>query len=335
MPINKNAYRRFAVIDAALTNKMRPYPNMEDLRAACMEKLDLDSVAIDTIQKDIKEMKKPPPDGFNAPIYYNRFHRGYEYTDPNFSIHKTGLNSDDLIALEEITDLLQIIGGSRLSNNFSHAVEKVKSTYKEALSDASKEVISRQAIQTELAPKIRGFEYFDTFYKAIKDRFPVSFIHYSYTKREFKSIILHPVFLKEFDKFWYVVGFSETHQGLRTFGLDRIYDPLILIRSFMNPPAGESENYLDDVYGVYPIKGKKKQEVSFYAEALITNYIEARPIHNSQKIKKYAHGDASISLDVIPSYELVMLLRSYGSQIGWIEPEWLSDMVYEIQDEEE
>ena len=40
MPINKNAYRRYKVIDLCLRNKMRTYPNMNDLLAAIEEKLD-------------------------------------------------------------------------------------------------------------------------------------------------------------------------------------------------------------------------------------------------------------------------------------------------------
>ena len=50
---------------------MRTYPNMNDLLAAIEEKLDVNTTA-ETVQKDIAVMKKMPPDGFDAPIKFNR-----------------------------------------------------------------------------------------------------------------------------------------------------------------------------------------------------------------------------------------------------------------------
>ena len=70
MPINKNAYRRYKVIDSCLRNKMRTYPKMNDLLAAIEEKLDVNTTA-ETVQKDIATMKMLPPDGFDAPIKFN------------------------------------------------------------------------------------------------------------------------------------------------------------------------------------------------------------------------------------------------------------------------
>ena len=78
MPINKNAYRRYKVIDACLRNKMRRYPNMKELLAALEEKLGVNTTA-ETVQKDIAVMKMLPPDGFDAPIKFNRTHLGYDH----------------------------------------------------------------------------------------------------------------------------------------------------------------------------------------------------------------------------------------------------------------
>ena len=48
-------------------------------------------------------------------------------------------------------------------------------------------------------PTSRGFEHFDLFYTACIIKQPVSFIHYSYKKRLFSSIIIHPSLIKEFE----------------------------------------------------------------------------------------------------------------------------------------
>ena len=59
----------------------------------------------------------------------------------------------------------------------------------------------------------------------------------------FSSVIVHPIRLKEFDNKWYLIGYSERHEALRTFGLDRIYEPSLLKRKYINTPADEVEHY--------------------------------------------------------------------------------------------
>ncbi|MBM3455881.1 MAG: hypothetical protein FJX80_12155, partial [Bacteroidetes bacterium] len=130
MPINKSAYQRYVVIDSLLRNKMRPYPTMQELIAACNDRLSINT-KLNTIQKDIEKMKLPPPDGFNAPIYYDRYHRGYKYTDPDFKIGNLDLTNADIESIRESLALVQSIGAGRIDEKFSHAMQKVLATVAE------------------------------------------------------------------------------------------------------------------------------------------------------------------------------------------------------------
>ena len=67
MPKIKHAYSRFYIIDACLTNKLKPYPSIEDLAKACSDKV-REGISTSTIEKDIRQMKRPRPHGFDAPI---------------------------------------------------------------------------------------------------------------------------------------------------------------------------------------------------------------------------------------------------------------------------
>ena len=67
MPINKNAFRRYQIIDQLVRNKMRSYPTMQEIVDACYDKLRID-VSPETIQKDMNKMRQLPPDGLDAPI---------------------------------------------------------------------------------------------------------------------------------------------------------------------------------------------------------------------------------------------------------------------------
>ena len=323
MPINKKAYRRYKVIDSCLRNRMRTYPTMEDLIDAIQEKLDV-STTPDTVQKDIAAMKLPAPDGFDAPIKFNRSKKGYEYTDPNYSISGVSLNSIDVDAIKEAVDIIEAIGGSRVSHKFSHAVEKMLSSVQEDLTSRDK---SRKIVQTDSVTDGRGFEHFDLFFSACRERIPVSFAHYSYTQRTFKSVTLHPVLLKEFENRWYVIGFSESHNNLRTYGFDRIYDPLPLRKKFISTPVKVRNEYLNDVYGVYPLREGKKEKIEILTSPLITNYFRAQKIHPTQDITIQPYGDALISFELIPSMELARLFMSYGNQLIVKKPKRLASFI--------
>jgi predicted DNA-binding transcriptional regulator YafY len=144
---------------------------------------------------------------------------------------------------------------------------------------------------------------------------------------------VHPVLLKEFGNFWYLLGYSESHKELRTFGFDRIYEPLLLNRKFIPTSQDVINNYYKDIYGVYPIKNQPKQGIVFFASPLVSNYFEAYPIHESQKCDKKDYGDV-FTITVVPSLELVRLLRSYGNEITVLEPMWLNDIINNREDEE-
>ena len=318
MAISRSAYRRYKVIDAMLRNKSRTYPSLTDIQDACLDKLDM-SPSRDTLEKDFRNMRLPEPDGFDAPIAYCRFNKGYYYTDSNFSINGVRLTENDINSIKEALELLQNIGSSRVSDSFSYALDKILISCKEEFPEGDSK---RKIIETESISGSRGSEYFDTFFKACKNKIPVSFTHYSYQKRRFKAVIIHPVLLKEFDNFWYLLGYSESHKALRTFGFDRIYEPMLLNRKFNSTPQDIVSSYYKDIYGVYPIKNQPQQEIIFFASSMVSNYFEAYPIHESQVCKKRDSGNL-YSLQLIPSMELMKMFRSYGSEVKVIEPKWL------------
>ena len=103
MPLNKNAYLRYRVIDQCLTNSMKPFPNKEFIR----EKLEevVGRVSVSSIEKDFGKMKEL----FNAPIEFNRLKKGYYYTEPGFSIKEFPLTQDEITALDFSTGILQAL----------------------------------------------------------------------------------------------------------------------------------------------------------------------------------------------------------------------------------
>lgn len=328
MNLSKSAFRRYKIIDGLLRNPMKRFPTKTEIIEACYDKLDYRPSPF-TIQKDLENMRLPYPDGFEAPVEYCQRNKGYQYTDPNYKLSGVALNEDEIETISEAVDLIRLIGGSRMSNQFNHAVEKLLSATIESRHSVQNK---RPILQTMVAPPSRGFEYFDLFYEACKERVPVSILHFSYIKRQFKQSILHPFLIKEFDNRWYVIGFSESHNAVRTFGLDRISHPLKIKKNFITTNLAEMDYYLKDIYGVYPLPNAKKEKIKIEVDEIGTHYFQAYPLHESQEIKKDEYGTSEITFDLIPSFELARYFISLGSQVQILSPKLFVKFTKELSE---
>jgi predicted DNA-binding transcriptional regulator YafY len=324
--LSKSAMRRYMVIDHLLRNPMRKYPTMVEIIEACLEKLDY-APSEETLQKDIRNMKMDPPMGFGAPIRFSRVHMGYEYTDANYTLTAVSLQESEIAIIENAIELIHAIGGSRIGAKFNHAMQKVLS----ATLERKDLMDSLPVLQTMHPPVPKGMEHFDLFYKACKERIPLSFLHFSYQKRIFKHIILHPFLIKEFENRWYLIGFSEAHNQVRTFGIDRISNPELLKLTFVASDTQTVLDYLHDIYGVFPLKNEKKTTITIVADELATHYFKAYPLHDSQTLQIQSDGASEISFELIPSVELASYFLSQGKRIRIISPKWFVDYTKDMQ----
>ncbi len=329
MNLSKSAFRRYKVIDELVRNPRRKYPKMNEIIDACWEKLDF-MPSKETIQKDIANMRLPYPDGFDAPIRWCPTNRGYEYTDPNYALAGVSLRQEELDIITEAVDFIQSLGGTRISHQFNNAVEKLVSATKERKLSTE---LKRPILQTMVPPVSRGFEHFDLFYQACKERLVVSFVHFSYRKRMFKHCVVHPFLIKEFENRWYLIGYSESHDAIRIFGFDRISEPFLTNKPFKKMETAQMDIYLNDVYGVYPIAGAKKEKIQIEVNRENTQYFQAYPLHESQQIQKHNHGNSTITFELIPSYELARYFLAQGRNVRITSPKWLSDFTNELSHE--
>ena len=81
MPLNKSALLRYRVIDSCLTNRNNKYPTLQFIITKIEEALD-GSISDSMLNKDLAAMKEI----YDAPIHYDRYHKGYCYTEADFSI---------------------------------------------------------------------------------------------------------------------------------------------------------------------------------------------------------------------------------------------------------
>jgi len=299
MNFSKGALRRYKIIDGILRNPYRKYPSLEQILDGCNEKLSAD-FSLETISKDLKHMRSPFPDGFDAPIKYCHYNRGYHYTDPDYSFTGISLRPQELDAIQEALDVIRAFGGARISENFNHALEKLLST-----------TLENEAGQEAL-------------------------IHFSYTQKlpgvsQYKHHIIHPFLIKEFENRWYVIGYSEQHDSMRTFGLDQITGPVLLRRKYLQTDKEVRKSFLCDVYGVYPVPEAVKEKITIAVGSNLTYYFEGYPLHETQVIQKHHAGDSTITFELIPSVELARFFLSHGRHLTVIKPAWFKTFIQNLR----
>ena len=169
------------------------------------------------------------------------------------------------------------------------------------------------------------------FFRAAKERKPVAFVHFSYVKRKFSNILLHVYLLKEFQNRWYIIGYSETHQAIRTFGIDRILDPQMVKTPFYLDANFDPIAQFQDIFGVFPLR-QKKEKIVFTVAAMLGNYILSQPLHDSQIVLEYgSKGELLLQIELIPSQELIDRFCMWHSQLKVQKPAWIKQKVNNIQ----
>lgn len=302
MPLNKEAYIRYKIIDGCIANKQKPFPSMEELMKVCEAKLGK-SFTVSTLQKDIKAMKEDEALGFLAPIKFSKSKNGYYYSNPNYSISKIPLQDEEIEALKDANDLLQAFGGKQLNEAYNQAYIKLMDALDMDKKGKKNEIAP---IYSEQPPPHSGFQHFYPILEAIKNKRVIQFDHVNYHKNDLTEPIVHPYQLIEFNHYWYVIGYSQERKAIRVFGLDRILTDISYPEiPFNDSKIKEVKKYNQDMYGVFPYENEKKQVIVFLTTQFLANYIETHPIHASQlSLKCTIKNRSKFSIEVIPTLEL-------------------------------
>jgi predicted DNA-binding transcriptional regulator YafY len=134
--------------------------------------------------------------------------------------------------------------------------------------------------------------------------------------------------MKESNKRWYLVGYSEEHNEVRYFGLDRIYDPILIDKKFIENRDEDIRSLFDNKIGLTNIKSDKEmhepEKIKLWVSNKMANYVKSMPLHKSQTYREYdGFGEIEVTLHLVPTYELLSLILSYGKDMEILSPNWL------------
>ena len=136
---------------------------------------------------------------------------------------------------------------------------------------------------------------------------------------------IRPYAVKEFEKRWYIVAYSEDAEALRTYAMDRVTSMERTGESFRMPIGFNVEELFEGSYGIYLPEDEKPILVKLRATERESAYLRDLPLHPSQM----ELDDGLFVLRLIPNPNFIMELCKRGAGLTVLEPRELRETVKE------
>ena len=317
MSINKNAYLRYQVLDKCFSNRYRMFfiDDLLDEINKALEEFNGDGSKVERRQlfDDIKFMESEA--GFSIPL--ERIRQGkkvyYRYSEADFSIQNQKISDDEI---ETINSALMVLLRFRGIPQFEWVNEifpKLQSAFQDK---EPTEVISFD--QNEF---LVGLDKLPTLYKSITNKSALNIEYQSFKETEPKQLQIHPYYLKQFNKRWFLFGLNNKDKLIYNLPLDRIKSISQNSEKYIENTTLDFKEYFEDIVGVSFTPNEKPIKIMLKINNEVTPYILTKPLHGSQK-KIESKADATIiEIEVIPNIELRQLILSYGDGIEVISPQ--------------
>ncbi|MBW7867220.1 MAG: WYL domain-containing protein [Brumimicrobium sp.] len=324
MPHIKNALIRYRVIDKALHNPYKPFPNKMDLRRACELELygndEGENISDSTIEKDLFAMRQE----MDAPIKYSKIEKGYYYDDPNFSISEVPLSEDDISSIQFALNTLSQFKDNEIFQQFGFALNKIIDKF---TVDTKKNQKDEEIIQFQQTTANLGNEFLAPLFSAIKEQWIVYFYYASFKSLERKRRKVVPLLLKEFDNRWYLISYDLVKEKIITYALDRIAELEVSEQKGEKPRNFNPDIFFKYAIGITASSESLPEKIVLEVMPVSARYLISQPLHKSQKICKELTDKYIFELFVSISEELIRELLSYGSDLIVIEPPSLKDII--------
>ena len=323
MPTNKEALIRYRVINRCI--KDFKYASLDRLINSCEDALDISHISKRTIYQDIRDMKEDSRLGYMAPIKRDP-NKGYYYDDPDYSIDNIPLNEEEVKALSFAATMLDQFSNTDLFSTFTGAVQKIVDTMNIKRMSDEEDLLS--FIEFEQSPVSLGHQFIDPVILAIKEKHVISFSYQRFVEKRPHNHTVHPYLLKQYHNRWYLIGWNHDKRKIFTYSLDRFSGaPKEVDLPYYDIGFNPREFYKSVIGIVMPFEQPQKVVLKFSKEQAW--YVITQPIHSSQNVEM-KDDHAVVNLEVVPTYELIMLIMGWGPEVEVLKPASLRKEIMEL-----
>lgn len=331
MPVNKDALKRYRVIDRLLSDPNHDYTTEQILQYV---KRETDSnVGIRMIQKDIRALEEE----FGKELERNKAGRGtVRYVDQSTPLFYQELTSDEEELLREVLRTLGQFEGLDNFTWFDLLGKKLK------LNEERKEcpIISFGENDILLFPT----NLLGKLFTAISKRKTISIKYQPYGK-DIKEYEIYPYQLRQYNYRWFLLATPVGNEVepyrkdfICNFALDRMEQDFEYLEDipYIDTPVDLEERF-EEIVGVTLYEDKDVEYIYFAVSPKSANYVRSKMIHRTQMevedgeredfLAKYPQlkGWSVFSIECRPNPELYNRFSSYGASLVVLEPSAIRD----------
>lgn len=316
MPVNKNAYLRYQILDQCFSNKHRKF-SFDELVDFVSDKLGY-NISPRQIREDIANLRIGP---YYAPIEATRYDGKkcfYHYADSDFSIFKNELTTEELTNLRSTIEMLNRYRGIPANAWLEEVISNLE--YRFGVKANSENLISFE--QNDM---LKGLEHLSGLIDATINHQTIELSYKSYGKDK-RQITVYPYYIKQYNGRWFLFGMNGTKNRIESYALDRIEEYSLSDKPFVKNKRVDFSTFFDDVIGVsvpYDDNIVTEEIVLRFSEKRFP-YVVSKPIHHTQKV---LDEPFTISIKVRPNKELSQQIFSFIPDIEVVAPEWFRNEI--------
>ena len=280
------------------------------------------NVSLKTIRRDLKRLQEC---GFPL-SETTEDHGRRRWTLSGNKIAGAGLGFDEAFALLLLVGSLGSLAKTEIGKAAISAVKKLRS----GLSDNVLAYCDRYA-RTIALQQPRTVDYSDKsdilvqLVMSLEEHKNVFITYQSRRSTEPISYPISPYAIRHYQNSLYVIGFSEQHNEIRTFKVDRISAAEKTDFPYTIPSGFCVEDYLAPCFGVYGGQERIELVIRFSSDA--TRAVTESKWHPSQQVEMQGDGTAIATYQVANTPELRGWLLSFGSDIKILSPTTVAQQI--------
>ena len=169
-----------------------------------------------------------------------------------------------------------------------------------------------------------GRKYLTPIIEAMRDSREIEIMHKGYGDGQERTFTVCPYCVKVFRQRWYVIGFCNERDSIRTFALDRILTFETSDNKFTYPKEFDPDAWFADCFGIIT-EDIKAERVRVKVYGKQRWYFHSLPLHHSQNESETTEDYSIFEYHIRPTFDFRRELLSHGGAVEVLSPQWFRE----------
>jgi predicted DNA-binding transcriptional regulator YafY len=287
----------------------RRYPNVPTI-ARSLE------VSRRTIQRDIEFLR----DQLGAPLAWNPFEEGYEYTEESFQLPDVQMTEGEVLALMVADRALSAYRGTEYEELLRNLLNKAILALGEKQTIAPKTIADAYSFRHSAPPARVARAVFSIIEKAIRERETLEIVYHTQSRDETTKRRIDPYHLANVDGDWFLIAYCHIHGETRVFKPARIRSARATGQHYVAPGFNPGE-FLKTRIGA--MGGERVFEMRIRFDPSLAGHILERDWGPDYRVQTLVGGGVEISFRSENSDAAIRWCLGWGLGAEIVSPPWV------------